>query len=69
MRDLAGSVAIVTGASRGIGVHIADGLARRGVRLSLAARSGEELRRVSRAIEDKGARVVAQAAWDCHLQG
>jgi short-subunit dehydrogenase len=59
MRDLAGSVAIVTGASRGIGVQIAEELARRGVRLALAARSGEELRRVSRAIEDKGARVVA----------
>lgn len=59
MRELARSTAIVTGASRGIGVSIAERLARRGVRLALVARSAEELRRVSRALEERGAEVLA----------
>ncbi len=40
--DLAGRAAIVTGASRGIGVGIAELLARQGMRLVLAARSEPE---------------------------
>jgi short-subunit dehydrogenase len=58
MRDLRGSVAIITGASRGIGVPVAEALARRGVRLVLAARSAEDLGRVSRALEATGAEVL-----------
>lgn len=46
--DLAGKVAIVTGASRGIGVGIAEFLGRQGMKLTLAARS-----------EDKGLAVAA----------
>jgi short-subunit dehydrogenase len=73
MKDLRGSVAIVTGVSRGIGVPLAAELARRGVRLALVARSAEELHQVSRALEETGAEILAipadvtdPAAW-AHL--
>jgi NAD(P)-dependent dehydrogenase (short-subunit alcohol dehydrogenase family) len=45
----AGKVALVTGASHGIGEHIALGLAAAGARLVLAARRPEELARVAQA--------------------
>src|SRR5687767_3174447 len=41
--ELQGKVAIVTGASRGIGNAIAETLAREGMRLTLVARSRERL--------------------------
>jgi short-subunit dehydrogenase len=50
MKSLEGRVAIVTGASRGIGVPIALALARRGAHLVLAARSGEALQRAAATI-------------------
>jgi 3-oxoacyl-[acyl-carrier protein] reductase len=43
MESLDGRVALVTGASRGIGAAIAQGLSERGVRLGLASRSGDDL--------------------------
>lgn len=46
MKKLKGSNAILTGASRGLGVHIARRLAREGVNLVLAARSAEALEKV-----------------------
>jgi NADP-dependent 3-hydroxy acid dehydrogenase YdfG len=43
MTRLEGKVAVVTGASRGIGAAVARSLAENGVRLGLASRSGDDL--------------------------
>jgi len=57
-----GKTAVVTGASRGIGVHIAKALADRGANLALVARSERELRAVARELRTPGISVVAVAA-------
>ena len=59
MDDLRGMTAIVTGASRGIGVYIARALAEEGVNLSLAARSQAELDQVRIELESLGVRAIA----------
>ena len=51
---LTGKVALVTGASSGIGAATAQDLARRGARLALAARRAEELETVAAAIRGAG---------------
>ena len=43
MTTLEGKVALITGASRGIGAAVARQLAREGVKLGLASRSGDDL--------------------------
>ena len=50
---LSGKVAIVTGASVGIGLAIAEGLAAEGVHLVMAARGGERLGREAMRIADQ----------------
>jgi short-subunit dehydrogenase len=59
--DLAGEVAVVTGASRGLGLLIAAELASRGCRLLLCARDGDELERAGRRLRSAGAQVATIA--------
>lgn len=55
-------VAIVTGASRGIGRSIAMGLANEGCNLTICSRGEEALQEAAQAMRDKGVEVVAVAA-------
>jgi short-subunit dehydrogenase len=57
--DLNGTVAIVTGGSRGIGLEIARELARRGARITICARNERELRAAQEELEQIGAQVLA----------
>jgi len=63
---LAGSVAIVTGASRGYGAGIAEVLAGEGARVWITARSGGDLQQVARRIGAKAvtADVTSAKDWD-----
>lgn len=61
MNELRGKHAIVTGASRGIGVYIAKTLAAHGCNLALAARSLEQLEETRRVCAAMGVRAVAIA--------
>ena len=58
---LQGKVAIVTGASRGIGRGIANRFAREGARLVITARGAEALERAAAEIRASGAEVLAVA--------
>ena len=59
MKNLRGTNAIVTGASRGIGIYIAKEMAGHGINLVLAARSAEALETVRRDCERFGVRAIA----------
>ena len=56
--DISGKACIVTGASRGLGVPIAEHLARKGADLALAARSADDLDETAERIRRLGARVL-----------
>lgn len=57
--QLRNRTAIVTGASRGLGVVIAEALAAQGVHLALAARSAEDLETTVSKVEARGVQAVA----------
>lgn len=61
-KTLAGEVALVTGASRGIGRAVALALAAQGASVALIARSPEPLEELARQIEAAGGRALALAA-------
>src|SRR4051794_29565287 len=58
---VSGKVAVVTGGGRGLGRHVAIGLARRGVRVALAARSIEQLAETERSITQGGGTALGVA--------
>jgi NAD(P)-dependent dehydrogenase (short-subunit alcohol dehydrogenase family) len=58
-RNLAGKVAIVSGASQGLGEHLATELAARGARVALAARNQERLDAIAGRITARGGTAVA----------
>lgn len=59
---LEGRVAVVTGASRGIGRAVAAGLGAAGARLALCARGRDDLERTAAALRADGVDVLAQVA-------
>lgn len=61
MGKLDGQVALITGASRGIGLSIAHALAMDGAQVFLVARSSDQLSKVARNFRDDGLRVAEKA--------
>ena len=62
MTDLSGKVAVVTGASRGLGQRVAIRLADRGAAIVLVARGGGLLEATARGIVEKGGRAEVISA-------
>jgi NAD(P)-dependent dehydrogenase (short-subunit alcohol dehydrogenase family) len=56
--DLAGQCALVTGASRGIGLAVAEGLAGRGAKVVITGRKAESLEASAASLRTKGAEVT-----------
>jgi short-subunit dehydrogenase len=59
MKELHGRTALVTGASRGLGVYIARALAAEGMNLILAARSADALDKVAEDLRQSGTKVLS----------
>ncbi len=62
--DLSGKVALVTGASRGIGENIARLLAKQNARVIISSRKQEDCEKVAASIRDDGGDATAMA---CHI--
>jgi len=62
MKTLRGKTALITGASRGIGVHIAKALANQGMNLVLVARNAESLKKTAAALQSSSAKIFTVAA-------
>lgn len=62
MGKLDGKIALVTGASRGIGRGTAEGFAAEGASLILTARSEDQLMTLARTLEERGTDVLALVA-------
>src|SRR3954447_23916233 len=60
--DLTGRVALVTGASSGLGLRFAGGLAENGARVVLVARRADRLEALSKKIEAAGGQSIAAEA-------
>ncbi|MDR2943869.1 MAG: SDR family oxidoreductase [Methanosarcinales archaeon] len=58
--DLTGKVAVVTGASSGLGVQFANALGNQGAKLALVARRADKLEAVKKDLESKGMEVFTQ---------
>ncbi len=65
--DLSGKIALVNGASRGIGEAIARGLAASGATVVLSSRKLEGVQAVADAIDKSGGKAVAKACHAGHL--
>src|SRR2546428_12136643 len=66
--DLNGKVALVTGATRGIGKSIAEELARAGARIALCSRKAEACDEVRKEFESKGFAVLARPCNVSHRE-
>jgi short-subunit dehydrogenase len=62
MKEIGGKVAIVTGASKGLGTYIAETLFDHGLKVVVAARSAAELEALTRRLDKQGQRTLAVAA-------
>src|SRR3954466_10181244 len=60
--DISGRVALVTGASSGLGVHFAQTLSENGAKVVLVARRADRLQDLKRKIEAAGGQAIAVEA-------
>ncbi|MGA7705315.1 MAG: SDR family NAD(P)-dependent oxidoreductase [Solirubrobacteraceae bacterium] len=67
MKDLSGRTALVTGASGGLGTHIAKRLAREGMKVAVSGRREDALAQVVGELEAMGAKASAVPADLCDL--